>query len=575
MHAVEGAINKRGTSTKLHKPVGTPLHHKVEMLLTPYRLMLSPPPTIESRPPPDSRGMLVFFLVCASMLVAISHWGGAFDSDLGGDPDEAAHAVTALMLRDYATAAAGDPPMGFARTYYEDFPRVALGHYPPLYYLVAAPLLLLGASVITLILLQAVTLAGLATLTVGTTRRLRLHVGIQMAAGGAVLALPFALKLAQHVMADILLAFLCLWAVVAWANYLRQPSAGRALGWGCIAAAAILTKGSGMGLCLLPPVASVLAGRLRLMATGAWWLSALPVVILAGPWMIYSTGISKEGMTLLSPLKYFMQAVPYYLRATPLVFGWPLTVAAALGVITGCKRNELSYEAASLMGMSVGMVAVLLLVPVGLSTRYMLTLAPVIVIAAAFGTDVIPWRGSASRFGKPFLLAAVAAVPLIWNGISHKEVHGFTEAVMRSGPPALSENKKYWLVASDPRGEGAIIAAAAFNCPHRSPSLIRIYRGSKELGSSDWMGRDYKAAFTQTSQMLAHLDEIQVSRVFIDLSVPAERRQPHERQLLAAMQSGDPRWRLDFEQPVTRQIWEKGTMLVYKRASPESAVPKQ
>ena len=546
------------------------------MVLTSYLLMPPSPSTVACRPSLISRGILFFFIVCTSMLVAVGHWGGAFDSDLGGDPDEAAHAVTALMLRDYATAAAGDPPMGFARTYYEDFPRVALGHYPPLYYLVAAPLLLPGASVTILILLQAITLAGLAALTVGTARRLSLHVGIQMAAGVAVLVLPFALKLAQHVMADILLAFLCLWAVLAWANYLRQPTVGRALGWGCIAAAAILTKGSGMGLCLLPPVASFLAGRLRLMATGSWWLSALPVVVLAGPWMIYSTGISKEGMTLLSPLQYFLEAVPYYLGATPLVFGWPLTVAAAIGAIAGCRRKALSCEAASLIGMSVGMVAVLLFVPVGLSTRYMLTLAPVIVISGAFGVEVIAWRGSASRFGKPLLLTAIAAAPLISSGLLKKEVHGFTEAVLRSGPPAPSDSKKHWLVASDPRGEGAIIAAAAFNCPQRSPSLLRVYRGSKELGSSDWMGRDYKAAFTQTAQMLAHLDEIQVSRVFIDLSVAADRRQPHEGQLLAAMQSGDPRWSLDFEQPVTRQSWEKGTLLVYKRtAAPASAGPQQ
>jgi hypothetical protein len=42
------------------------------------------------------------------------------------------------------------------------------------------------------------------------------------------------------------------------------------------------------------------------------------------------------------------------------------------------------------------------------------------------------------------------------------------------------------------------------------------------------------------------------------------------------MQSGDPRWSLDFEQPVTRQSWEKGTLLVYKRtAAPASAGPQQ
>ncbi|HEY1049213.1 MAG TPA: hypothetical protein VGE39_05650, partial [Prosthecobacter sp.] len=86
-------------------------------------------------------GWLLMFVVSATILLTFAWFGGAFNSDLGGDPDEAAHAVTALMVRDYLTEGLRTSPMTFAKTYYEDFPRVALGHYPPLYYLLTAPLL--------------------------------------------------------------------------------------------------------------------------------------------------------------------------------------------------------------------------------------------------------------------------------------------------------------------------------------------------------------------------------------------------------------------------------------------------
>jgi hypothetical protein len=518
---------------------------------------------------------MVIFLATALALGVFVQTQGGFSSDLGGDPDEAAHAVTALMVRDYLAAGLGTPPMTFAKTYYEDFPRVALGHYPPLYYLLTAPLLLPRPMVNVLLMVQVLTLAGLGTLTFIIGRRMLPHV-LAAAAGTSVLTLPVGLKLTLHVMSDLLLALFCLWAALLWAWYLRAPSVRRALVWGCVAAAAILTKGSGMGLCLLPPAATLLAGRWRLVLSWSWWCAALPVAVLAGPWMLYSTKISHEGMTQLSPVQYFLEAVPFHLKATPKVFGWPLAALAAAGVFSvllhGLRRRALAPETASLIAMSLGMLAVLLLVPVGLSTRYMLTLAPPVMLAAAHGLSLAPWKSRLAQCCKPVLLLIFALLPLQnSNSWPMKDVHGFSSAVSRSGLPQLGHQKESWLVASDPRGEGAIIAAAAFACPQRTPSLLRVYRGSKELAKSDWMGRGYQAAFVNSDQLLDHLDKMKVTRVFVDLSTPPDRQQPHEHQLLTAMQSANDRWHLDFEQPITRRPGETGVLHVYQRISPATA----
>ncbi|WP_395753437.1 ArnT family glycosyltransferase [Prosthecobacter sp.] len=512
--------------------------------------------------------MLVISIV---FTLSFAFGAGGFSSDLGGDPDEAAHAVTSLMLHDYLDGGLGQHPMRFAKDYYADFPRVALGHYPPLYYVIAAPLLLLHNSVGTLLVFQALTLSLLAFITHLLASRF-LKPLLAAIVSLSVVLLPIGLKLTLYVMSDILLAVFCLWASLLWAWYLRAPSVRRALVWGCVATAAILTKGSGMGLCLVPPVATLLSGKWRLIFKWSWWSAALPVALFAGPWMLYSTGISKEGMTQLTPWQYFLQAVPFHLAAMPAVFGWPFTILSAVGIVrafmAGKRGGNLLPESASLAGMALGTTLVLLLVPVGLSTRYMLTLAPVVLIAAAYGLEGLPWSKPGSSSGKSVLFTALIAVFLFNTGLPVKEVHGFGQAVEKLGLPNKGESKQNWLIASDPRGEGAVIAAGAFGCPQRSPSLLRIYRGSKELASSDWMGRDYRSQFADESAILKHLDELQITRVLVDLSVPETKRTKHEQLLQAAMQSAPSVWALDFDQPITRQPGATGKLSAYKRLLP-------
>lgn len=499
---------------------------------------------------------------------------GAFTSDLGGDPDEAAHAVTGLMVRDYLAQGLMHSPMKFASEYYANFPKVALGHYPPGYYVLSAPLLLACPSVKVFFILQALLLATLTTL---VTQQLIKIVSPSLAvmAGLCVTMLPLSLKQCQVAMSDLLLAVVCFIAAIFWGRYLQFPSLKRSLIWGCIASAAILIKGSAIGLCLMPPVATLFARRWKLFGTLSWWSSAVPVALLAGPWMIYSTHISKEGMTEMSPLAYLQEAVPFYLHAMPHVFGWPVLVLATWGILSGAraflKTRAFSPAGSAMISLAVGMGAVLLVVPVGLTSRYMLTLAPLMVMAAAYGLQKIMLPGFLEKkWSKPLILCAISFQPLINGSLPEKKVLGYTTAVHRSIQLVANSQSARWLVASDPRGEGAVIAAAAFGSQQRFPANLRVYRGSKELATSDWMGRGYKAAFTTEADLLDHLDNLHVTRVFLDLSVPQDRQLAHELQLLNAMQSGNQRWQLDFEQPITRAPGETGMLRVYQRTSSNS-----
>src|SRR6201996_605065 len=55
------------------------------------------------------------------------------------DPDESAHYVNTLFIADWLRA--GLPsPMTFARDFYAHFPKLSIGHWPPGWYALLAPL---------------------------------------------------------------------------------------------------------------------------------------------------------------------------------------------------------------------------------------------------------------------------------------------------------------------------------------------------------------------------------------------------------------------------------------------------
>lgn len=509
---------------------------------------------------------VLLFCVVLNLFFVVNQ--GAWDSDLGGDPDEAAHAVTSLMVRDYLAGGWRQPPLGFAKQFYEDFPKVALGHYPPGFYCLAGLWLLPSATIKSLLLLQVALSACLASLVYRLASKL-VSLPAAILTGLLMAALPTMLKQTQLIMSDMFVTILCLLAVALWRDYLNRPSMRRAAGFGLVAAAAILTKGSAMGLCAVPLLALALTGQWHLLKSASCWFSGLPVALLAGPWMFYSTKITAEGMIHRPLQKFFPEAASYYSRAMPQILGWPLMATALVGVVflgIRCRtKSSQATLAATVCAMSAGMLLIILVIPAGLNERYLLPLLPTLLVGSLLTIDRLCDMLPKYRRTALFVLAIgsfsqVAAWPT-------KDVHGFSQAATRSGVPTTRSEVSKWLVTSDPRGEGAIIAAAAFDCQQRSPSLLRVCRGSKELASSDWMGRDYQSPFVDDAAILRHLDKLQINRVFVDLSVPAAKRLPHELLLHNAMQSATSTWKLDFDQPITRRPGETGRLIVYKRLS--------
>ena len=104
----------------------------------------------------------VFVLLLAAVLL-LQVIGGAYSAALSGTEDEAAHYVTGLLFRDYVASGLRTTPIEYAEDYYLHYPKVGIGHWPPVFYALQAVWTLpFGASRTSVLLLMAVIAAALA-----------------------------------------------------------------------------------------------------------------------------------------------------------------------------------------------------------------------------------------------------------------------------------------------------------------------------------------------------------------------------------------------------------------------------
>ena len=78
------------------------------------------------------------------LIVGLQIYGGAYQAEYDGHPDEAAHFVSSLLVRDYIGQWPWPDPLPWAIQYYIHYPKVAIGHWPPGYYIIQAGWWLLG-----------------------------------------------------------------------------------------------------------------------------------------------------------------------------------------------------------------------------------------------------------------------------------------------------------------------------------------------------------------------------------------------------------------------------------------------
>jgi hypothetical protein len=503
----------------------------------------------EDQKPPSRVLAAASVVVVAGMLfligVGLASRGGVFRSELTRESDEPAHYITALMVRDYVAQGMPAKPLAFAKNYYLHYPKVAFGHWPPVFYVFqAAWMLIFGVSRTSVLCLMLATTALLgATLYAVVSRALGSWLA-GLAAAVLLVCLPLVQSFSGVLMSDMLVALLSFWAVLTWARYMEAPSWRLAAAFALFSAATILTKGNGFALALVPPVAIVVCRRWDLMKRASLYGSAILILVASAPWSIITSGLVvptwqyELGPGFVATASWFLWS--NLLRA-------PGILVSAFGLVGVWAKIIGPYRARrveSLWGAAFAQIIAVwvfhAVVPAGLEQRYILaSFGPWLMFAAAgiqwiserLRERILPARSWAAVL---WVAAGVAFFATVFV-IPQKHRLGLQEVAEE-----LTSNPEFRnsviLCSSEGNGEGILISEVAMR--EARPGHIML-RASRMLAESDWNGRNYKLKMNTPAEIQRFLEEAAVDVVVLD--VKPDHGFEHHKLLLGTIR--EPGWR--------------------------------
>ena len=493
--------------------------------------------------------------------------GGAYDSEFGGHPDEAAHYITGLMVRDYAAAGAPGSPMAYGQTYYAHYPKVALGVWPPAFYIAQSAWTLPFSPSRTSILLLMAALAATVALLIHLS--LREEYG-PLAAGAAALAflcLPLVREYYSMVMAEMLCAATMFAAALVWGRYLDRERPRDALLFGLLAAIAILTKGTALALALMAPLALLFVRKWHLLRQPALWGGAAVTAIVAGPWTwkFRDAGRLKGGWEQASPTwDWTREALGYYGVKFALGLTLVLTVLALIGILVklrtpGQRRGHWAAAGALIVAVYVFQA----IIPCGKEARHLISALPAGILFATAGLAAlyhasrrleprvpvgiarIGYRNLSILCGGFLLLAFLSAI------MQDRSIKGFTgfrpvaETILgatHARPPRI-------LISSDARGEGMFISEIAMREPRPGST---IERASKILATGSWSGDRHSEKFQDPDALHRYLADAGFDYIVLDDAIPEAKRRPYHSLLRRVLSEQGDTFNLAGEYPILR-----------------------
>ena len=434
------------------------------------------------------------------------------------------------MVHDYVAALRQaqdpDPPMKFAKEYYIHYPKVAMGHWPPFFYVVqTAWTLLFSPSRISMILLMAF----LTTLLSGSIcLAVRKMYGHYMAAGTGLLlmTLPLIQRYSGMVMAEILVALLCFCAALCFGAFLDTESPRWNLGFSFFATLAILTKGNGLALALVPPLAVIFTRRFHLFTCPKFWGPGIIVPVICAPWYWLTLDMAKNGMMSesFSP-DFILTAFPYFSFQAVKIGGIGLSLLMAAGFVSQVILPALKRGAEGKWAVCGALFLSVLIfqsvTPAGLEARHLITAVPALLMFLAAGISSLarrlPGEFAQERKTAILMLAATCVFAYETFEMPGKEWSGFGKAAQW----VLSEKdiQPVVMISSDERGEGIFVSEIAMReqCPEHF-----VLRASKVLARSRWSGSNYELKCKTPGEVMnICLRKIPMKIIVIDESVPS------------------------------------------------------
>jgi len=512
----------------------------------------SPPPGTHTPARPPLRGMIALAALLAALIGFFHFASGSAHCELGSHPDEAAHFVTGLMVRDYLAHGLHESPLRYADEYYRHYPKIGLGVWPPFFYLIqAAWTLVFPAGAGSILWLMALLELALATVTAWWLWR---EYGWVEAVTGSVLltALPLVQQYGNMVMAEMLSALLMFGAIGCFARYMEGEEWRGAIGFGICAGLAIMTKGTGLALAMVPVLAIAYTRQFALLKRPSLWVAAVLVGVIAGPWTWHFRNEGRGGWEEPNPSAHFTrEAIGFYSREVIVAVGGLLALLALAGIVALLlMRGRKPAIAVCSLALVLAVLVFQSIMPVGLEARHLMPAMPAMMVLAMLGLHAItvqccPRKRVVVATG---LLALFMILPLIFPPAAPVPGYGsigngfhlspFRIPVKRWGgfesvaEAAIARGGKM-LVASDSRGEGMLIADVASRDNHRPTYTVE--RASKILASSTWSGSGYQSFYQTPAQVRDALQKGGVSLVITDTSAP---QTAHDKLLVQTVGAG-------------------------------------
>jgi hypothetical protein len=459
-------------------------------------------------------------------MIAVQWGAGAFRNNRSSDSDEHAHLVTGLMVRDYLASGWNRGPIEFARDYYLRYPKVAIGHWPPVFYFEqAAWTLFLPTSRQSLLVMMALQVAVLA-MVVWSMLLERFGPAAAWCGALALCTLPGVVSSSTSVMTELAVAIPISFAILAWGRFLDTGRAWSAAAFGLWSAAAVLTKGTGIVLAGVPLLSACLAGRTQLFRRAWFWLPAFIVAALCAPWYLLAPGAMHDRVVRYGGPALVTRRLEFPAVTWADQFGWPVSALALVGLVALLCRRATGFRLDGVLASGVAAVICSSLCPLLFKvwgTRHLTEAAPMFLLVAASGAGWIASRRPVGRLAAHRILALLALATLLfalaWNlsRIRRKQPFGYRQlaaAVLAGGVgPA-----KTILVVGDPGAEGSVISEIAQREPHPARFLLRA---SKLFVDVSWQGRLRRTRAGSSAEVQALLHSLPVDLIVIDRIHPS------------------------------------------------------
>jgi len=487
------------------------------------------------------RDLIAVFAI-SSVVILIQAGSGAYRADFSADEDEAAHVVSSLMIHDYIAEGFPASPMAYAEAYYVHYPKVAIGHYPPLFHTAEALwMFAFGRNRTALLSLVGLTAV---VLVLSVFFWVRAQWGSIPAYFSTLMLLcPFVVQQYLHsVSPNLQLALLSFWAAAVYGRYLAT---GRRIYVGmfvCLAIACCATHGRGLAILGLPILAAVLRRPFFLTPLRCAGIVAILVV----PPSVAFLSRQVAQFTLSRAL----DRVGDFAIGTVVVFSLPLVLLAIIGAVVAIRDSRRQPEPLAFTAAWISTCVFLVVVPVPFADYYLIGVAAIVAVLAGLGLHLTkalpkyPWGQAA--------VGAVALGAVVLNFLP--PVVTPDSGVGRwfdSKPPGL-EDSLVTLVAGDAVLEGAYISEMAIR--HRPAGHITL-RASKVLAYSQWNGSLYRSLFDSADGVRGFLDASQTELVLLQ---PAG-QPPHIPQLRSALERSPLEWAdvTDAKSPVGTRVYRR------------------